>query len=285
MDGTIRNQHIAKSALDMAAYDLLGKSAGLPVHALLGGKLRDSMEVMWSVGGTTPEESASEVLACREAGYKGCMIKIGSVDWENDAERTIAVRDTVGPGFPLIVDANQGWDADTAIRYWKRIRNCGILFYEQPVQSWDVDGMAKVRRAIDIPLSADESCATPQDAVRLINAGAADIFSIKVSKNGGILPAKRICELASLHGVRVFFNSMIEEGVTQAASLCVGATCLNIVMGIGHAFFSPRRLDGDICSYEKQIKRGTVEVSGEPGLGIAMDHTQMEKYTVEAETV
>lgn len=282
MDATIRNQHLTKSAMDMAVHDIWGKWSGMPVHQLLGGKRRDSMACMWSIGGSTPEESARDVLEAKAAGYAGCMIKIGGRDWRLDAARTCAVREAVGKDYPLIVDANQGWDVDTAIRYWKQIRHCDIAFFEQPLQSWDVEGMAKVRRAIDIPLSADESVMTIQDARKLVLAEAADIFSIKVTKNGGITPAKAICEFADAHGIQVFFNSMIEEGITQAASLQIAATCTNVVESIGHAFFSPYRLREDICSYYQQVQpaQGRVLVCDDPGLGITLREEAMEKYRV-----
>ena len=283
MDASIRNQHLTKSAVDMAVYDIWGKYSGMPVHKLLGGKRIDKMRCMWSIGGKTPEEGAKEVLEAKDSGYCGCMIKIGGPDYKLDAARTCAVREAVGKDFPLIVDANQGWDVDTAIRYWKLIRNCDILFFEQPLQSWDIEGMAKVRRAIDIPLSADESVMTIQDARKLVEADAVDIFSIKVTKNGGIMPAKAICEYADINGIRVFFNSMIEEGITEAASLHICATCKNTVDTIGHAFFSPNRLQSDICSYHKQIhpEEGCVYISDEPGLGITIDEESVRKYTVE----
>ena len=287
MDAMIRNQHLAKSALDMAVHDIFGKALGVPVHTLLGGSRRETMRCMWSIGGSTPEESAQDVLQAKAAGYHGCMIKIGGPDYKLDADRTRAVREAVGPDYPLIVDANQGWDVDTAIRYWKRIRDCDIAFFEQPLQSWDVQGMAKIRRAIDIPLSADEGVMTLQDARNLIQAEAVDIFSIKVTKNGGITPAKAICEFAAAHGVQVFFNSMIEEGITQAASLQIAATCSNIVTTIGHAFFSPNRLQSDISNYHTFLKpeEGTVYVPQGPGLGIEIDQDALAGYRTGSITV
>lgn len=284
MDAIIRGQHLTKSAVDMACYDILGKVTNMPVHQLLGGKRRDTMRCMWSIGGSTPEESAADVLEAKALGYDGCMIKIGGPDYKLDAARTKAVREAVGKDYPLIVDANQGWDVDTAIRYWKLIRDCDILFFEQPLQSWDVDGMAKIRRAIDIPLSADEGVMTLQDAKNLVKAEAVDIFSIKVTKNGGIQPAKALCEYAAANGISVFFNSMIEEGITQAASLQIGATCSNIVNTIGHAYFSPNRLQGDISNYHTFIKpeQGLVEIPNGPGLGIELDYENIKKYLVES---
>lgn len=287
MDGAIRNQHIAKSALDMAAWDAWGKAAGIPVHQLLGGKRRSSIRCMWSIGGSTPEESAAEVLEAQKLGYDGCMIKIGGPDWRLDAARTEAVRAAVGPEYPLIVDANQGWDLDTARRYGRAIRDLGILFFEQPLQSWDVEGMAALRRSLDVPISADEGVATLQDALRLIRAEAVDVFSIKVTKNGGIRPAKAICDLAEAHGVQVFFNSMIEEGVTQAASLQLGASCGNLVSTIGHAYFSPNRLERDISDFSRliHVSEGRVEVSDAPGLGVTLDWDAVRDYTVETMTI
>ena len=287
MDAIIRNQHMTKAAIDMACYDIWGKSINTPVHKLLGGKRRDAMKCMWSAGGNTPEEAAEQILESKRLGYNGCMIKVGTADWKNDVAKTIAVRKAVGDDFPLIADANQGWDINTAIKYCQAVKDCGLLFFEQPLQSWDVEGMAEVRRKISIPLSADEGVATIQDARKLIEAHAVDIFSVKVSKSGGIAPAKEICKYAAVNGIKVFFNSMIEEGVTEAASLHIGVTTENIVEGIGHAYFSPLRLEGDICNYYKQIHHelGLTEITDKPGLGIELDMKQMKKYTVGSITI
>lgn len=280
MDATIRGNHIPKSALDMAAYDLFGKSTGCPVHQLLGGKRRDSIRCFWSVGGGTPEETAQEVLAVKEQGYYGCMIKIGTANYRNDIARTLAAREAVGPDYPLVADANQGWDVETAIAYGRATGSAGLLYFEQPVQSWDVQGMTRIRRAIDTPISADEGVTTLQDAVRMVAAEAADVFSIKVTKHGGIMPAKQICEYAAASGIKLFFNSMIEEGITQAASLSVAATVSNMMTTIGHSFFSPLRLDGDISDFHTRVVNGHAHISDKPGLGIEIDLEAMARYTV-----
>lgn len=279
MDGVIRNQTLTKSAVDMAMYDILGKSVGLPVHKLLGGKVRDKMDVMWAIGGSTPEESAAEILKVKEQGYKGCMIKIGGEDWRLDAARTIAAREAVGPDFQLNADANQGWDADTAIRYGKAVKDCDLMFFEQPVQSWDIDGLAKIRRNVSMPVSADESLVSVHDALRMIQAEAVDYFSIKITKHGGIYPAQEICKLAKAHGVGLFFNSMLEEGITQAASLAVGATMTNIVP-MGHAYFSVQRLKKDITDFHTRLgTNGLVDILDRPGLGVSLNEEVMAEFT------
>lgn len=285
MDSLISNNHLAKSAIDMAMYDITGKTANMPVHKLLGGKLRSEIDVMWSIGGSTPEESAQEVLKVKEMGYRGCMIKIGGTDYKLDAARTIAAREAVGSDFMLNADANQGWDVDTAIRYGKLVKNCNLLFFEQPVKSWNIDGMARVRRAVSMPVSADESVVTIHDAVRLIEADAVDIFSVKITKNGGILPAFELCEYAKAKGIGLFFNSMIEEGITQAASLSLGATASGLVP-MGHAYFSVQRMAEDITNFNRLIRsNGTVEVSDLPGLGIELNNEIFQQFKVSEQEV
>jgi len=279
LDGVLSGNLIAKSALDMAVYDILGKASGLPVSSLLGGRLRDAVSVMWPVGGGTPGETAADVLAAKDAGYDGVMIKIGT-DWKNDALRVIAAREAAGDGFPINVDANQGWDVRTAIRFGRAVADCGLEFFEQPVPANDPEGLAQVRRSVSMPVSADEGVVTVQDARRLAALGACDIFSIKVTKHGGIRSAKAICDYAAAHGIGIFMNSMIEEGITQAASLAVGAAAEGLVP-MGHAYFSPLRLDADISTYSPLLRGGTVKVPTVPGLGAELIPEQVARYSKE----
>ncbi len=276
LDSMIAGNKMAKAAVDMACYDILGKSLGAPVHKILGGKKYDSIKCFWSIGGSTPEESAAEVLSIKEQGYWGCMIKIGT-DYKNDIARTLAVREAVGADFPLIVDANQGWDYDTALRYGKGVECADLLFYEQPVKSWDVDGLAKLRRNLRIPISADEGVSTIQEAMRLVKAEACDVFSIKSSKQGGIMPTKQICEYATENGIQLFFNSMIEGGITQAASLNIAATC-DIMMTTGHSFFSTLRHKDDVTNFRSLVVDGNTTIPDVPGLGVEVYDEKIKQY-------
>lgn len=280
MDAMIRGNNIAKSCIDMAAYDLFGKSVGLPVHKLLGGKCRDEIPSFWSVGGHTPEETVAELQEAKDRGFYGAMIKIGTADYRNDIARTLAAYDTFGDSFPLVADANQGWDVETAIAYAKATERCNLLFLEQPVQSWDIEGMAHIRSHVGVPISADEGVTTLHDAVHLVRADAVDVFSIKVTKHGGLMPAKQIVDFAEANGIKVFFNSMLEEGITQAASLSLAAGTSNLMTTIGHSFFSPLRLDGDITDFESRVINGVAHVSDAPGLGVKISKEMLEKYTV-----
>ena len=279
MDKTLRANHTSKAGIDMACHDILGKSLGVPVHQLIGGRLRDKIRCFWAVGGSTPEETAQEILAIKKQGFWGCMIKIGT-DWKLDAARTLAARDAVGEDFPLIADANQGWDVDTAVSYGKAVGKANLLFFEQPVKYWDVEGLAKIRRRVPMAVSADEGVSTIQEAKALIAADACDYFSIKVSKHGGIMKTKQICEYADRFGIKLFFNSMLEEGITQVSSLHVASTVPNILMSTGHSFFSTLRLKGDITDFCNWTKEGITYVPEKPGLGFEIDQENLDKFTV-----
>ena len=281
MDQCVSGNLIAKSAIDMACHDLLGKSCGLPVHTLLGGKRRDELPCFWSVGGGTPEETVKAVLDVKERGFKGCMLKIGGADWKNDIARTLAAREAA-PDFPMVADANQGWDVETAIAYGNAVEKVGLLFIEQPVKKQDNAGLAQVKNSIATPISADEGLVTLQDAQNLIRAKACDVFSVKVTKHGGLEPARRLCEYAASEGIQLFFNSMHEEGITQAASLNLAATVEGLVPTIGHSFFSPMRLKGDITDFHTWTKKGMTAVQEKPGLGFIIDEENMRRFTVES---
>ena len=280
MDLVCKGNNLPKAAIDTACYDICGKAANMPVHKLLGGKLMDKIPIMHAIGNSDPETSAKLVLQRKQEGYTAVMIKCGAFDIGYDAERVQAVRAAVGKDFPLIVDVNQGWDYHQSLQFLRMTENCGLTLLEQPVPCWDIDSLARLKNATDVPISADESVFTTQDAMRLIEKKAVDIFSIKINKHGGIYKAKEIVTLAKHAGIKCLMNSMLEEGIVEAASLQVGCTADNLV-SFGHAYFSPLRLDDDITTYSQQIKDGWVHVSDKPGLGIELLEEKVQRYLLD----
>ena len=276
MEFFMRENHMAKGTIDMACYDLLGKAAGMPVHRLLGGALYDSLPIMGASGGESCEEAAAAALEVKATGYHSLMVKVGR-DPVHDAERVLAVRDAVGPDYPLILDANQGWDLASAKKFIGIAKDAHPALFEQALVADDIEGMAALRRSCDVRISVDESLTSfrrAQDAIRL---GAADTFSIKVCKNGGIRESLRIIELARCHGIDILFNSMLEEGITQAASLNVALVTSNLFPW-GHAYFSPLRLDADITTYSSLIRNGRVYPPTAPGLGVELLDDVLDRY-------
>jgi len=284
MDKSLKLNVIAKGAIDIACYDILGKTKGLPVHQILGGFYREKMRLAWGIGGASPEENAEEVQAIvADRGIKTFMLKTGSLSLEEDIARVKAVRKAL-PDAHLLVDTNQGWDVATAVRFGKAVADCNIGFLEQPVPYWDISGLAEIRASIDVPISVDETLGTIHDAVDVIKEGAADVFSVKASKNGGIYKAREILDLAKSFGIKCWMNSMIEQGITQAALLHLGVSSENL-LGFGHCYFSPLRLEDDITTFSEQIKGDVVSINHKAGLGIEIREDILKKYTSEAFTV
>ncbi len=278
MNFFMRENHMAKGAIDMAVYDLLGKEAGLPVYRLLGGELRQEVPIMGAFGGDSPEEAAACALAEKSKGYHSLMCKVGR-DPLKDAECFLAVRAAVGKDYPLILDANQGWTLAEAKKFISLAADGEPVLFEQPLVAADIEGMAQLRRVSPVPVSVDESLTDFAAAQEIIKRGAADVFSVKVSKNGGIREARRIIELARDHGIPILFNSMLEEGITQAASLNLALTTENLFEW-GHAYFSPLRLEADISSYTSLIRNGRVSAPSAPGLGVEVLEDVFDKYIV-----
>lgn len=276
MDFSMRGNIMAKSAIDMACYDLLGKAAGLPVYKILGGGLHDSLPIMSGIGGGSCEEAVASANEVKALGYHSLMIKVGR-DPVDDAEMVLAVREAVGPDYPLILDANQGWDLHSAKRFISIACEADPVLFEQALPGEDIEGMAALRMFCDVPISVDESLESFKDAEDVIRVDAADVFSVKVCKNGGIRDSLRIIELAKNNGINILFNSMLEEGITQAASLNIALTTSNL-FPYGHAFSSPLRLDADITTYSDLVKDARVYPPSKPGLGVEVLEDVLDRY-------
>ena len=276
MESMVRDNHMAKGTIDIACYDLLGKSAGLPLHNLLGGKLYEEIPIMGSIGGGTIEDTIEAAEKVRDQKYHSIMVKVGG-DPIHDANRVLAVRDALGRDFPIIVDANQGWDHSSAMQFIEIAREADLKLFEQPLDAENLEGMASIRQKCGVPISVDESLLSYRHAQEVIRLGAADVFSIKVCKNGGIKHSLEIIELARSKGIDILFNSMIEEGITQAASLNIALTVSNLYEW-GHAYFSPLRLDDDITDYVDNIVDGKIRATTRPGLGVDIREDVLERY-------
>lgn len=278
MDQVMYGNNMARGAVDMALHDLKAKSLEIPVHDLLGGAVRQRLEIMWGMGSASPEEDIARVEAKMAEGFTTFMAKMGSLPIHREVERIKTLRQYFGRDIKLVADANQGWRVDQAVRFVEGLRGVELQMLEQPVARLNHHGLRRIHAICPWPLSADESVYHINDALELIKTDTVDVLSIKISKNGGLAPARRIAELAAAGGLRILMNSMLEFGVTQAASLHLGATLTNL-MDLGHAYGSPLRLSDDITDYSRLVEGSTVRVPAGPGLGINIDEAKLAKYT------
>jgi muconate cycloisomerase len=267
-----------KAAVEMALWDITGKAAGKPVYELLGGRVRDFVTTKWSVSGVEPDKAAEIARWAVAQGFKAMKVKVG-IEPESDLARVRAVRAAIGPEIKLGVDANGGWTPENAVKTIERLRECGIYFAEQPIPPEDVAAMAEVRKKIHVPLVADESIYTLQDARMLALLGAADVFSIYVGKAGGIGPAKRITDFAEREGLKCTVGSNLELGVGSAAMIHLAVAARGVTAEEYPCdIIGPFYYEDDIVREPLLVLPGTARPNEKPGLGVELDETKVERY-------
>ncbi|MCG7343464.1 dipeptide epimerase [Sporosarcina sp. ACRSL] len=256
----------AKAAVDMAIYDLIGQFAGLPLYQLLGG-FRNEIETDFTVSVNDAAEMADDAERYIAEGFNVLKVKVGIGDISDDIGRIRAIRERVGTGPKIRLDANQGWRPKEAVFAIGKMEDAGldIELIEQPVAADDIDGLAYVTNHTLTPIMADESVFSAKDALRVLETRAADLINIKLMKSGGIHEALKINALAETYGVECMVGSMIETklGITAAAHLA--ASQPNITR---FDFDAPLMLAEDIVAGGIVYDGRTIRMPGEPGLGL-----------------
>ena len=278
---SVANHPFTKSGVEMALWDILGKAANLPVYRLLGGPVRDFVPTKFSVSGQEPKRAAGIAAWAVDQGFRAMKVKVG-IDPESDVARVRAVREAIGPDIRLGVDANGGWAPRVAIQTIHRLLEFGIYFVEQPVPDLDVTWLADVRRAIPLPVMADESVYTLQDAMAIARAGAADVLSIYVGKGGGIGPARKVAAVAEAAGLTCTVGSNMEMGVASAAMIHLAMA----TPGIGAEEFpcdimGPFFYETDLLTEPLPITAGSARPHEKPGLGVELDEEKLARYRVD----
>ncbi|MEJ0070249.1 MAG: enolase C-terminal domain-like protein [Pseudomonadota bacterium] len=187
----------ARSAVEMALADLVGRATGLPLVDLLGGPQRDRVRPLWLLGTPTIEQDVAQARARQAEGYRFFKLKVGTKPVDDDIAGTLAVRAALGPDVQLCADANTGFTRAAARRYLDGIQGAGLLFLEQPLRHDDLDGMAMLARASSVPIGADEGIHSASDLEAHAASGAAAGASLKFIKLGGIAALLRRRRCAS----------------------------------------------------------------------------------------
>jgi muconate cycloisomerase len=265
MHRLLANNPFTKAGIEMALWDLAGKAAGVPVYRLLGGAARNQVRTKYSVSGLVPERAAEIAVWAVEQGFTAMKVKVG-MEPASDLTRIRAVREAIGSEVMLGVDANGGWEMGTAL---------AMLPHLEELE------MARVRNEGRLPVIVDESLSTTTDALALIDAGAADGFSIYVGMGGGIREAAAVATIAEAAGVHCTIGSNLELGIAQAAM---------IHLAISQVGVRPEIVPCDIISrffYVQDIVADPLPVEGgmawpieRPGLGVELNPEAVARYRV-----
>ncbi len=269
-----------KAGLEMALWDIVGKAAGMPLYRLWGGPVREFVSTKFSVSGLEPGKAAALAAWAVEKGFRTMKVKVG-IDPEEDVARVRAVREAIGPKVRLGVDANGGWSPRVAVQTIRRMYEFGIYFAEQPVPPVDPAWMADVRSQVNIPIMADESVNTAQDAMSLARAGAADVFSVYVGKGGGVNSARKIAAVAEAAGLVCTVGSNLEMGVASSMMIHLAmATPAIAAEQFPCDIHSQLLYEGDLLAEPLPIQPGKASPFERPGLGVELDERKVEHYRV-----
>src|SRR6266700_1832928 len=286
MDRAIKGFPYAKAAVELAAYDLAGKQWGLPVHRLLGGAHRRRIPVTHSIGLMAFEEAEREAAQVAAEGIRTIKIKVG-VDPDRDVEMVRRIRDTVGAGIALCVDANQGYRTPgEEIRTYRRMERFELIYFEQPVEG--IERLAEVARAIDVPVMADESAWNAHDVIQIIEKRAAQIVSIYTTKPGGLFRAMEVAAVARAAGIICNVNGSVETGIGNRANIALAAAAPAATLSCVVPVSTPAEAQtgqvagiyykDDLIAAPMRFADGAVEVPAGPGLGIAVDEARIKQY-------
>ena len=268
------------SGIDIALWDILGKSLGVPVHQLLGGKRHDRMPAYASGGWAPADRIAEELQRFLDIGnFKAVKMRVGSADGDvaTSVARVRAARKGLGDKIDIMCDAHGTYTVTEAKRFCDELRDCRIAWFEEPVTADDKRGLAEVRASTVIPISTGESEFTRFDFRDLIEHRAADILQPDISIAGGITESMRIEALCAAWQLR--FAAHIWGGATTfAAGLHVSAAASTAFILEYSCGANP--LLHELAEEDFKAVDGMIEIPDKPGLGITINQDFVERYRV-----
>lgn len=268
----------ARAAVEMALFDLAGKALETPVSTLLGGQVRDQVVLSRSVYIDEPSAMAQAAATYVDEGFTCVKVKVGR-RVEDDVAAVAAIRDAVGPEILIRVDANMGWATPkTAVSAIKRLEPFNLHSVEQPLPRGNIQGMALVRAAVDVPIMADEDVWGPDDARQLLAAGAVDYLNVYVAESGGLTNSALIFRMAALHHVPCVIGAMPELGVGAAAAMHLAAAMPYLGAPCDAAGSMYQQFD--VVEPWLRIQHGAAAAPGGPGLGVQLDRDALKRFAV-----
>lgn len=267
MGRAIKGNPFAKSAVEMAIADAHARCLGVPLYTLLGGMVLPLHEDACHIATMAVDQEVEKATLRAGAGYRLFKLKVGATDRAVDVRRVASLRERLGGGVRIGIDANGAWTVRQAKAILRDMEPFRLDFIEQPVSGADLSGMAELRQCTAVPIMADESVFTPADALRVVEAKAADIISIKLSKAGGLLNAKRIAAIAEAAGLSCYVGNMAEGGIGGAAGLHFAVSTPGIDFGC-ELSVSDYVEEDDVIAERFVAKDGCMGVPSGIGLGV-----------------
>jgi len=218
LHSSVKKGFNAKSAIEIALYDILAKHYKTPLYKLLGGRKKE-FKTGITISLNDTDTMVKDALEAQDRGFKSLKIKLGK-DYKKDIKRVEKIHKVIKKDISLKLDANQGWSKEETVLFLNKLQklNIPIDLIEQPVKRGDIEGLKYIKKRVAVPILADESVFSPMDAVKILEEQAVDLINIKLDKCGGISKALLIADICKLYGVKCMMGCMLEGAISVGAA-------------------------------------------------------------------
>jgi muconate cycloisomerase len=272
-----RGNRFAKCAIETALLDAQGKRLGVPVSTLLGGAVRKTLPVLWTLAsGDTQRDIEEAEMLLAERRHNTFKLKIGRRSVRDDVAHVSKIKSALGDRAKVTVDVNQAWNEVDATLGIHALEAAGVDLIEQPTPREQRGVLARLSARFIVPIMADEAVTGPEDALELVRDACADVFALKIAKSGGIYGMMRAAAIADAAGVALYGGTMLEGSIGSIAS-AHGFSALP-QLAWGTELFGPLLLKDDIVTARPQYRDFDLHLPEGPGLGLQIDEEKLAFY-------
>ncbi|KQR77172.1 muconate cycloisomerase [Burkholderia sp. Leaf177] len=265
-----QGNRFAKCALETALFDAQAQRLGVPLSELFGGRVRDSVEVAWTLAsGDTARDIEEARGALESRRHRVFKLKIGLREVADDVAHVIAIKEALGERGEVRVDVNQAWRESDAIWALPRLAGAGITLVEQPIHAHNKAGLKRLSALACAPIMADEALHGPADAFELASLRAADVFAIKIAQSGGLSGAGSVAAIALAAQIDLYGGTMLEGAIGTIASAQLFSTFASLKWGT--ELFGPLLLTEEILTEPLRYQDFALHLPDGPGLGVTLD--------------
>ena len=266
-----------KSGLELALWDIRGKSAGLSVAELLGGVLRPQVSIAGCMGIQSYERAGEIASWFVDQGFTTLKTKAGA-DMQEDIEMVRGIRDAVGDRLKVRIDPNQNYSLDEAIALNRQLVEFDLEYIEQPIKAQPLSEAKTLRQATTVPVALNESVIGPSSVLEILRADAAAFLLPDTHIAGGIQPCVAIGQLCEAARIPCIMHCGHDLGPKTAAMLHIAAACPAYSLANDSTYYG---LEDDILTEPFKVESGTIRVPNAPGLGIEVDSEKLVRYQID----
>ena len=271
-----QGNRFAKSAVETALFDAQAQRLGVPLSELFGGRVRDAVDVAWTLasGDTQRDiEEAERVFETKR--HRVFKLKIGARALADDVAHVVAIKNALEGRGEVRVDVNQAWTETETIWAARRFADAGVALIEQPVAAENRAGLKRLTDLAHVPIMADEALHGPADAFAIASERGANVFAVKIAQSGGLTGAAHVAAIAAAADIDLYGGTMLEGAVGTIASAQLFSTFGELKWGT--ELFGPLLLTEEILTEPLRYENFSLQLPEGPGLGIVLDWSKIER--------